>query len=47
MLAGFTIATGGALWARPWWKAAILITFGLGYAAWGRWRGASSQERRR
>jgi hypothetical protein len=46
-LMGLAFATGGALWARPWWKAALMVAFGLGLAVWGYWRGPSHRERRR
>lgn len=44
---GVAIATGGAMFARPWWKAAIVVVLGSGFAAWGYWRAPSEQERRR
>jgi hypothetical protein len=46
-LMGLAIATAGVLWARPWWKAAIMVVLGVGAAAWGYWRAPSTKERLR
>jgi hypothetical protein len=47
MWLGLAIAAIGVLFARPWWKAGIIVTIGFAAAAHGYWRGATTRERLR